>query len=127
MVYSIQGGSHYVGLCHRLHWLDALSEASARACRQWREERGSVKAKDAYMFPLIGSGVLLGFYILFKSHRGVQSTGALATVQRQLEDVHAHLESAVLRPYKLVLSQARMLTVVLASIIAAAWFQTKHY
>jgi len=108
-----------------------------------------MKAEDAYMFPLLGSGVLLGLYILFKVFDKdlvnllLTSYFALIGAYSLTEAFSPLLTSLLFKKgnkmythnvkvpfygvYKLELSQAWMLTFVLASVFAAAWFQTKHY
>ncbi|POM79349.1 Aspartyl protease family A22B, partial [Phytophthora palmivora] len=108
-----------------------------------------MKAEDAYMFPLLGSGVLLGLYILFKVFDkdlvnllltsyfaliGAYSlTEAFSPLLSKLvfndkSKVYKHnMKVPFYGVYKLELSQAWMLTFVFAAAFAAAWFQTKHY
>ncbi|OWZ22944.1 Aspartyl protease [Phytophthora megakarya] len=108
-----------------------------------------MKAEDAYMFPLLGSGVLLGLYILFKVFDkdlvnllltsyfaliGAYSlTEAFSPLMSQLlfkdsPKVYKHnMKIPFYGVYKLELSTAWMLTFVFAAAFAAAWFQTKHF
>lgn len=108
-----------------------------------------MKAEDAYMFPLLGSGVLFGLYILFKvfdkdlvnllltsyfAAIGAYSlTEAFSPLVSRLlfkgsPKVYKHnMKVPFYGAYLLELSQAWMLTFVLAAAFAAAWFQTKHY
>ncbi|EGZ15498.1 hypothetical protein PHYSODRAFT_546251 [Phytophthora sojae] len=108
-----------------------------------------MKAEDAYMFPLLGSGVLLGLYILFKVFDkdlvNLLLTSYFALIGAySLTEAFSPLLSRVLFKgsprvfthnmkvpfygvYKLELSTAWMLTFVFAAAFAAAWFQTKHY
>ena len=126
----------------------SLKLQHARAASGEKNEE-VMKAEDAYMFPLMGSGVLLGLYILFKVFDkdlvNLLLTSYFALVGAySLTEAFSPLVLTVLfkgssttytrtfkvpfyGPYKLVLSQAWMLTFVLASVFAAAWFQTKHY
>ncbi|KAI9914534.1 hypothetical protein PsorP6_007842 [Peronosclerospora sorghi] len=108
-----------------------------------------MKTEDAYMFPLIGSGVLFGLYMLFKIF-DKDLVNLLLTSYFALIGAYSLTEAFspfVLRVlfngnckaykrnitvpfygvYKLVLSQAWVLTFVFASAFAAAWFYTKHY
>ncbi|RLN63690.1 hypothetical protein BBP00_00003954 [Phytophthora kernoviae] len=108
-----------------------------------------MKAEDAYMFPLLGSGVLFGLYVLFKVFDkdlvnllltsyfaliGAYSlTEAFSPLVSKLlfkgsSKVYKHnMKIPFYGAYMLELSQAWMLTFVFAAAFAAAWFQTKHY
>jgi minor histocompatibility antigen H13 len=108
-----------------------------------------MKAEDAYMFPLLGSGVLFGLYLLFKVFDkdlvNLLLTAYFALIGTySLTEAFSPLVSSLLfkgRPteykrnlkipfygaYLLELTQAGVLTFVLAAAFAAAWFQTKHY
>ncbi|CAI5744488.1 unnamed protein product [Peronospora destructor] len=108
-----------------------------------------MKAEDAYLFPLLGSGVLLGLYTLFKFF-DKDMVNLLLTIYFALVGAYSLTEAfsplvlnvlfqgkskTFRRPvkvpfygvYKLELSQAWMLTFAFAAVFAAAWFQTKHY
>ncbi|KAL4087697.1 hypothetical protein PRIC1_013585 [Phytophthora ramorum] len=108
-----------------------------------------MKAEDAYMFPLLGSGVLLGLYVLFKvfdkdlvnllltsyfaligAYSLTEAFSPLLTklVFKGSSKLYTHhVKVPFYGVYKLELSQAWMLTFVFAAAFAAAWFQTKHY
>ncbi|RLN26370.1 hypothetical protein BBJ28_00002339 [Nothophytophthora sp. Chile5] len=108
-----------------------------------------MKAEDAYMFPLLGSGVLFGLYLLFKIFDkdmvNLLLTSYFALIGAySLTEAFTPLVSKLLfkgdskvykrnvkvpfyGAYPLELSQAWMLTFVFAAAFAAAWFQTKHY
>lgn len=108
-----------------------------------------MKAEDAYMFPLLGSGVLFGLYMLFKlfdkdlvnllltSYFALVGAYSLTEAFTPLIlDFLFRGKSTTYRRnpkipfygvYKLELSQAWMLTFVFAAAFAAAWFKTKHY
>ncbi|CEG48338.1 aspartyl protease family [Plasmopara halstedii] len=108
-----------------------------------------MKAEDAYMFPLLGSGVLLGLYVLFKIFDKdlvnllLTSYFALIGAYSLTEAFSPLISTVVFKGdptvykrsikipfygvYKLELSTAWMLTFVFAAAFAAAWFHTKHY
>lgn len=108
-----------------------------------------MKAEDAYMFPLLGSGVLFGLYLLFKifdkdlvnllltAYFALIGTYSLTEAfsplvanllfKRGPTVYKRNLKVPFYGPYLLELSQAWMLTFVLAAAFAAAWFKTKHY
>ncbi|RMX67466.1 hypothetical protein DD238_001291 [Peronospora effusa] len=108
-----------------------------------------MKAEDAYLFPVLGSGVLLGLYTLFKFF-DKDMVNLLLTAYFALVGAYSLTEAfsplvltflfqgkskrynrSIHVPfygiYKLELSQAWMFTFAFAAIVAALWFQTKHY
>ncbi|TYZ62451.1 hypothetical protein PybrP1_005572 [[Pythium] brassicae (nom. inval.)] len=108
-----------------------------------------MKAEDAYMFPLLGSGVLFGLYMLFKLFDkdlvNLLLTSYFALVGAySLTEAFSPLVARLLfrggsrtyrralkipfyGEYALELSQAWVLTFAFAAGFAYAWFQTKHY
>lgn len=108
-----------------------------------------MKAEDAYMFPLLGSGVLFGLYLLFKIFDkdmvnllltsyfalvGAYSlTEAFSPLVSKLffkgnsKVYKRKLQIPFYGDYLLELSQAWMATFVFAAGFAYAWFKTKHY
>ncbi|DBA01101.1 TPA: hypothetical protein N0F65_001729 [Lagenidium giganteum] len=108
-----------------------------------------MKAEDAYMFPLLGSGVLFGLYVLFKvfdkdlvnllltAYFALIGTYSLTEafnplVSRVLFGGNSKVYKRSIKipfygVYKLELSQSWMLTFVFAAAFAAAWFKTKHF
>ncbi|CAH0478364.1 unnamed protein product [Peronospora belbahrii] len=108
-----------------------------------------MKAEDAYMFPLLGSGVLVGLYLLFKIFDkdlvNLLLTGYFALVgayslteafspfvlnllfHGHSKTYRHHMKVPFYGLYKLELSQAWIVTFLFAAAFAALWFQTKHY
>lgn len=108
-----------------------------------------MKAEDAYMFPLMGSGVLFGLYMLFKFFDKdlvnllLTSYFALIGTYSLTEAFSPLIKQVLFKDrskvynfspkipfygvYKLELSHAWMLTFVFASAFATAWFKTKHF
>lgn len=109
-----------------------------------------MKAEDAYMFPLLGSGVLFGLYMLFKlfdkdlvnllltSYFALVGAYSLTEAFSPLVSKLAFkgsmgkvyqrtLKVPFYGEYKLELSHAWLLTFVFAAGFALAWFKTKHY
>ncbi|ETV71109.1 hypothetical protein H257_13509 [Aphanomyces astaci] len=105
--------------------------------------------EDAYMFPVIGSAMLLGLYLAFKFFDkevvnlllttyfaliGTYSlTDAFSPIVRQVafSENESHFVRKFTLPYfglkTLDLTASWVVTGVLAAIFAAAWFQTKHF
>ncbi|KAJ0398831.1 hypothetical protein P43SY_004962 [Pythium insidiosum] len=108
-----------------------------------------MKAEDAYMFPLLGSGVLFGLYVLFKIFDKdlvnllLTSYFALIGAYSLTEAFSPLIKDLVFKGrsngykrklkipfygvYDLELTHAWMLTFVFAAAFAAAWFKTKHF
>lgn len=108
-----------------------------------------MKAEDAYMFPLLGSGVLFGLYMLFKifdkdmvnllltAYFALIGTYSLTEAFTPLlskfvfkgdsKVYKRNIKIPFYGVYNLELSQAWMLTFVFAAAFATAWFKTKHY
>ncbi|TMW64318.1 hypothetical protein Poli38472_012940 [Pythium oligandrum] len=108
-----------------------------------------MKAEDAYMFPLLGSGVLFGLYMLFKIFDkdlvnllltsyfaliGTYSlTEAFSPLLKQIlfsknkSSFQRNIKIPFYGVYELVLTPAWMLTFVFAAAFATAWFKTKHF
>nr|CCA26127.1 aspartyl protease family A22B putative [Albugo laibachii Nc14] len=108
-----------------------------------------MNAKDAYMFPLLGSGVLVGLYLFFKYFEkdlvNLLLTSYFAIVgSYSLTEAFCPLIMQVAfngkgkvftrefnvpfhGNYNLILSQAWVLTFTLASAFGYAWFMTKHF
>ncbi|CCI45211.1 unnamed protein product [Albugo candida] len=108
-----------------------------------------MNAKDAYMFPLLGSGVLVGLYLFFKYFEkdmvNLLLTSYFALVgSYSLTEAFCPLIMQIVfqgkgkvftreinipfhGKYKFILSQAWVLTFILASAFGYAWFMTKHF
>ncbi|OQR93840.1 aspartyl protease family A22B [Achlya hypogyna] len=105
--------------------------------------------EDAYMFPLVGSGMLLGLYLLFKffdkdlvnllltSYFALIGTYSLTEAFSPIVAALAfpaterHFKRTINIPYfgpqTLDVTPSWCTTGVLAAAFAAAWFQTKHF
>ncbi|KAF0691044.1 Aste57867_17656 [Aphanomyces stellatus] len=122
--------------------------------KQKREAAGekneeAMTKEDAYMFPVIGSAMLLGLYVAFKYFDkelvnlllttyfaliGTYSlTEAFSPIVQQLafSENESHFIRKFTLPYfglkTLDLTGSWCVTGILAAIFAAAWFQTKHF
>ncbi|EQC33635.1 hypothetical protein SDRG_08739 [Saprolegnia diclina VS20] len=105
--------------------------------------------EDAYMFPVVGSCMLLGLYILFKffdkdmvnllltSYFALIGTYSLTEAFSPLvravafSETERHYKRSIALPYfgahVLDVTPSWCVTGVLAALFAAAWFQTKHF
>ena len=132
----------YIG-CHRsLRLLKTEAQGGAKS-----EEKETLTAQDAYMFPFIGSGALFGLYVAFKYFDketvnlllsfyfcivGVFTlTGTLSPMMSQVvrgeKKFGFKTTLPLLGPIDARFTMAELVCLVLSSIFSFYYFKTKHF